>query len=99
MTVDEKVKISYAAILKENPFVELQERHLMEYERVFFDVKDVQGISGVLRKAVPNIESANEAGWFVKKPDTDNMTMLERKMLADAINTEYMRHVSYDPSG
>lgn len=99
MTADEKVVMSYSEVLEANPFVELQEQHLMEYERVFFDVRDVQAISGVLRKAVPNIQSANEAGWFVKKPDIASMTMLERKMLADAINAEYMRHVSYDPSG
>lgn len=90
----------FSQIKNDYPMVEIQEQHLLTYEKFYFNEKDgVYKSIGALSKSAPNIEAANNAGWFVKKPDVAKMELIERKMLSDIIDDKYMEFVTYDPSG
>jgi hypothetical protein len=86
-------------VRKAYPFVELQDQHLFAYEAEFFKPDGVAPMKGTLTRAEPNILAANAAGWFVKKPDVENMALIEKKMLSDTIDERYMEFVTYDPNG
>lgn len=79
-------------------FVELTEKHLLEYERQYFDVLRCDQIKGAVRYATANIKAAVAAGWMAEPVDVDGLTIAKRREMSRAIDETYSEAITIDPN-